>query len=497
MKKKIVVKKMKSTRRKIIPRSVSKPIAKFSSKTSIVQNPKAISSGNSPINNNSGNVKNMPVNHSMTIFPSNEDKTVNLNVKNVNSTNTISNTNTLPHTTIQQSSSNSLNDKKIMQEDSLAPKKLVLDEHNTENHEPPAKLTTMQKILTDKDSYKFSADDVIKKLFVKEEKKKKVDVQEKTYLRKILRQAGYDAEPEILKSKILTYSIFAVIAASVILLIYGAIIGVFLRMAIPLLILWILALPLIIMLVWGVVFMFLDYKKYTRKKELEEVWPEYLQLVVSNINAGMLIDVALWSAVKPKYKVLAREIEEVAKQTLTGKDLSDALTDFADKYDSVMVQRTVSLLIEGMESGGKIAILLNKISLDIQDTKIMRKEMSASVMTYAIFITFATVVAAPFLFGLSTQLLTIIQDIIGKVGQTSSSSSMFTFSSDGVKISDFKIFAYVMLGITSLMSACLIGTIRRGSVKDGLKFIPLFMAGTLIIYYLSTIILGSLFSGLI
>ncbi len=352
--------------------------------------------------------------------------------------------------------------------------------------------------ITDKNNYKFTADDILRRLFaVEDKKKKKVDVQEKTYLKKILSQAGYDIDPELLKTRVFRYNLIIVSVWSLSLLLYGLALGILSKLLALIVMSIVVFLPFLLLLTWGVIFLILDYKKYRRKTELEEVWPEYLQLVVSNINAGMLIDVALWSAVKPKYDVLAKEIEQVAKQTLTGKELSEALTEFAEKYDSIMVQRTISLLIEGMESGGRIATLLNKVSLDIQDTKIMRKEMSASVMTYSIFITFATIVAAPFLFGLSTQLLIIIQEIIGKLGQTSSTNTMITFSGDAVKVGDFKIFAYVMLAITSFMSACLIGSIRKGSIRDGLKFIPIFVITTMIIYYISTIVLASLFGGLI
>lgn len=352
--------------------------------------------------------------------------------------------------------------------------------------------------ITDTNSYKFTADDILRRLFaVEDKKKKKVGMQEKTYLKRILNQAGYDIDPELLKTRVFRYNLIIVSVWSLSLLVYSMVLGLLNKLLVLIVMSMVVFLPFLLLLTWGVIFLILDYKKYRRKIELEEVWPEYLQLVVSNINAGMLIDVALWSAVKPKYDVLAKEIEQVAKQTLTGKELSEALTEFAEKYDSIMVQRTISLLIEGMESGGRIATLLNKVSLDIQDTKIMRKEMSASVMTYSIFITFATIVAAPFLFGLSTQLLIIIQEIIGKLGQTSSTNAMITFSGNTVKVSDFKIFAYTMLGITSFMSACLIGSIRRGSIRDGLKFIPLFIIVTMIIYYVSTIVLASLFGGLI
>jgi Flp pilus assembly protein TadB len=351
--------------------------------------------------------------------------------------------------------------------------------------------------VTDKKNYKFTVDEILRRLFVVEDKKKKkMTMKEKTYLKVILSQAGYDIDADLFKKRVFRYTMIAVALWTVLLLVYGFVLGAISGAIVAILASWIVFFPFLLLLTWGIIFYTLDYKKYMRKKELEEVWPEYLQIVVSNINAGMLIDVALWSAVKPKYKVLAKEIEQVAKETLTGKELSEALTEFAEKYDSPTVQRTISLLIEGMESGGKIAVLLNKISLDIQDTKIMKKEMSASVMTYSIFITFATVVAAPFLFGLSTQLLIIIQGMMGKLGQTTT-NSMITFSSDTIKLSDFKTFAYIMLGITSFMSACLIGSIRKGSIKDGLKYIPLFMVGTIVIYYISTAVLAVLFSGLL
>lgn len=350
--------------------------------------------------------------------------------------------------------------------------------------------------VTDKQSYKYNTEELLRRIFLVEQKKKKKPEINKSYLKKILSQAGYEIDPDIFKKKVLRYNIIVIALWSLYLIINGLISGLYYELIFPILVSWIVFFPALLLLTWGVIFLFLDYKKYKRKKELEEVWPEYLQLVVSNINAGMLIDVALWSAVKPKYKVLAKEIEQVAKQTLTGKELSEALQEFAEKYDSVMVKRTINLLIEGMESGGKIATLLNKVALDIQDTKIMRKEMSASVMTYAIFISFATVVAAPFLFALSTQLLIVIQTIIGKLGQTST-TSVITFSAENVKIEDFKIFAYIMLTITSLMSACLIGSIRKGSIKDGLKYIPIFIITTLIIYHISTTILSSLFSSLL
>lgn len=354
-------------------------------------------------------------------------------------------------------------------------------------------------IINDHEFHRFESDDAIRKLFMKEKKIiKKRTVKQRFFLRDVMRTAGYDTvNIEKFKETVLYVNALIIIIFSLAVLFYGSWYDVLFKALLFLLMLWLLLLPLLLLISWVCIYLFLDYKRYRRRLEIEDVWPEYLQLVVANINAGMLIDVALWNAVKPKYKVLVREIEEIAKQSVTGVDIVVALQEFSEKYDSPMLKRTVSLLIEGMGSGGKIATLLNKIALDIQDTKIMKKEMSASVMTYAIFISFATIVAAPFLFGLSTQLLIVMQKIIGSVSQTSSTSSFLSFSTDTIAVSDFKIFAYIMLAITSFMSACIIGSIRKGSVKDGLKFIPVFIAVTLVIYYIASSLLAALMSSFI
>ncbi len=216
---------------------------------------------------------------------------------------------------------------------------------------------------------------------------------------------------------------------------------------------WVTFFPLIFALYWVIFLVYLDLKIFHRTNEIEHVFPDFLQLTSANISAGMPIDKALWYAVRPSFGVLAKEIEIVAKTTMAGEELSLALTTFAKKYNSKMIQQSVNLLLEGVDAGGEIADLLSKISLNIEETKILKKEMAASVTTYVIFITFASIIAAPVLFGLSTQLLIVIKGITANMsGLMTSSSSFFSFSfsSEGIKTSNFRIFCYLMLTITSI-----------------------------------------------
>jgi pilus assembly protein TadC len=114
-----------------------------------------------------------------------------------------------------------------------------------------------------------------------------------------------------------------------------------------------LTVPFVVLaLIWGVYLFYLDMRIFKRTNAVEAVFPDFLQLTSANISAGMPIDRALWYAVRPGFGVLAKEIESVAKNTMAGEDLGSALTNFANKYKSRTIQRSISLLLEGMSAGG-------------------------------------------------------------------------------------------------------------------------------------------------
>ncbi len=249
---------------------------------------------------------------------------------------------------------------------------------------------------------------------------------------------------------------------------------------------WVFIFALVFFATWLVFYLSLDVLIYQRRQKLEAVLPDFLQLVSSNIRAGMTVDQALWFAIRPRFGVLANEIEEGAKRTFVGEPLDVALQQFAEKFESKVLERSINILVEGMRAGGELGELLNKISTNIQETTLMKQEMAANVTTYVIFISFATVGAAPFLFGMAYQLISVIQEVFSRVDIAPGATSGFPVSiSEGViSLVDFQIFAVASLMVTSFFSAIIISTIKKGNVKGGLKYIPMFMASSVLLFFL-------------
>lgn len=261
---------------------------------------------------------------------------------------------------------------------------------------------------------------------------------------------------------------------------------------------WAILFIVLLIVLWLLFYLIIDLRIFQRMMGVEEVFADFLQLTSANIKAGMPIDRALWYAVRPQFGILAKEIETVAKETMTGEDLEGALKRFAGKYDSSMLTRSVNLLVEGIAAGGEIGDLLNKISVDIQESKIMKKELSANVTTYVIFITFATVIAAPLLFALSNQLLIILSNLMSKMDIPSGVGNFnINFSEVGISIKDFRIFVITCLFITSYFSSIIIATIKKGEIKAGFKYIPTFIIVTISLFLIFSVVFGKLFGGII
>jgi len=321
---------------------------------------------------------------------------------------------------------------------------------------------------------------------------------ERRSLQEYFDKAGYDVNADRFKKRMYQFVIVLFLLATLVILTIASIERAkTVDVLVFILGLWTAVFAGGVLLVMACVYFFLDYRIYQRTKEIEEVLPDFLQLASANISAGMPIDKALWYSIRPGFGVLAKEMELVAKATMAGEDLEVSLTKMAQKYDSTVLRRSISILIEGLHAGGEMADLLNKISLNIEEMKVMKKEMAANVTTYAIFITFASVVIAPFLFALATELLVIIIKITGSL-DTASSGSFFTMSSPNPEVIDnFRMFSVLMLSVSTIFSACIVSVIQRGNVYDGIKSIPVYALVAIALYYLGSMGLHSVFAGII
>ena len=214
-----------------------------------------------------------------------------------------------------------------------------------------------------------------------------------------------------------------------------------------------------------------------RASKVEEFLPDFLSLVASNIKAGLTPDKALIVSARSEFGPLAKAVNDAGKQSITGMPLDQVLLKVGERIRSDTLEKTIILIVEGLHSGGDLPELLEKSAFDLRKFRSVRKEVSAIILNYVMFIAAASAFGAPLLYGISTFLVEIMTRIRGRVGSGGDSLSsmgnvsMFkgklTMTTDSVTM-----FASLAIIITALFGCMAIGVMSSGKRMDGLKYFP-------------------------
>ncbi|MEM2138140.1 MAG: type II secretion system F family protein [Candidatus Anstonellaceae archaeon] len=236
----------------------------------------------------------------------------------------------------------------------------------------------------------------------------------------------------------------------------------------------------------------------SRRRRVEEVLPEFLSLSAANVRAGMTIDQAMWYAAKPEFGILSEEVSNVAKKTFGGIPFNQAIDYLPERFNSKAIRRAVALIKQGIASGGKLADILERTAEDSQEMMILRKEISASLVMYIIFIVFAGAIGTPFLFAISGRLIAILENVFSNLPSQPSSyaatgfqASVVTPTKPSISSADFFLFTILCAIMTAVFSSLIIGVISKGSKKEGIPYIPFLVAVSLAIFFLMGMALES------
>lgn len=241
----------------------------------------------------------------------------------------------------------------------------------------------------------------------------------------------------------------------------------------------------------------------SRAAEIEKVLPDALQLMSANVRAGMTVDRAIWLAARPEFGILEEELKRAGTKTIGGKPIKVALMEMSERIKSDLLEKTFRLVIEGIESGGELAHLLEETSNNVRNVQNLRKEIKSSVTTYSIFIFFAAVLGAPALYAISLFFVEIMTKlwspkILGGTTVTGSTIGGGMLSKAGaptITVDQLFWFATSAITVTTLFGSLIIGLIQTGKEKNGIKFIPLLTCGALIVFIAAQFLIKILFGG--
>ncbi len=244
----------------------------------------------------------------------------------------------------------------------------------------------------------------------------------------------------------------------------------------------------------GLIYLMLTFMADSRAKEIETVLPDALQLMAANIRAGMTVENAIWLSARPEFGILEEEIRKMGVKTLGGKSIKTALRELSARIRSSMLERTVKLLIEGINSGGELAHLLEETATNIRISQALKKDIRSSVMMYSLFIFFAAVIGTPLLFSISLYFVEVTEKMMGPEVSEVNLGGFAKLGSSSITPEELFWFAISTLLITTFLGSMIMGLIQYGEAKRGLKYAPILVTLSISIFLASKAVMSYLFS---
>ncbi len=154
---------------------------------------------------------------------------------------------------------------------------------------------------------------------------------------------------------------------------------------------------------------YINYKQSEIEK-IERRLPDFLRDVAEAGRFGMTLADAIVVSASGRYGRLTPEIKKMAAQIYWGVPASEALTLFAGRVDTPLVNRVVAIIIKANDAGGNVADVLSMVSQDTKQIHLSEDEQKIAMTSYlaVIYISFAVFIVVIII--LSTQFLAQMEE---------------------------------------------------------------------------------------
>ncbi|MDD5022945.1 MAG: type II secretion system F family protein [Candidatus ainarchaeum sp.] len=248
-----------------------------------------------------------------------------------------------------------------------------------------------------------------------------------------------------------------------------------------------------------IVYAWLIIKANERIAKIEDVLPDFLALMSSNIRSGLTPDRAFLLSARKEFGPLANEIDMAAKETIAGKPFTEAFMSMTLRIQSETFAKTVRLIVEGVRSGGNLSELLDNTALDIRRFKSIRKEVSATVLVYQLFVFAAAGFGGPALYAVALFLIEMVAGLKEKIHIDPAVAAQMPLvqGTSTISIETVFLFALASMAITSFFGSLTAGVISKGKESEGIMFIPVLLFASYAVFFVTGVLLKAVLGTII
>lgn len=209
-----------------------------------------------------------------------------------------------------------------------------------------------------------------------------------------------------------------------------------------------------------------------RVRQIEDRFPDFLRDMAANRRAGVPLAEAVEGAADSDYGALTPEIQTMADQLSWNVPFEEVLERFADRLDTPLVQRAVTLILEANYTGGRITDVLEAVSRDVRALRTLANERRSTMQMYTVVVYMAFFVFISVAAMLYTQFLPGILE----AGEAAGELGADVFSTSTVTLEDYRQFFSIAAIVQGVGSGILAGAFAGGDYRSGLPHATIMVA---------------------
>lgn len=228
---------------------------------------------------------------------------------------------------------------------------------------------------------------------------------------------------------------------------------------------------------------FYIHRDAQRIRRLEERFPDFLRDIASSHKGGLTLAQSVTIAARGEYGPLTPEVRKMADQLSWNVSFHEALTRFAERVETPLVQRATNLIIEADRSGGATTDVLLAAARDAREIKNLENErrQTMGLYTIVVYITFFVFlgVAATLYAKFAPEIVHSVEASQG--GLTAGNSQAF---SEALDLSDYQRFYFVAALVQAVGDGLVAGLLGTGQARLGLRHAFIMVLATYVIFAL-------------
>ncbi len=233
---------------------------------------------------------------------------------------------------------------------------------------------------------------------------------------------------------------------------------------------WFWSLLLLSFVLGGLPTYLLYLKENKRQKEVETEFLEFIRALVEGVKSGIPIPQSILNLKDKDFGALSNYVKKLAFQIEWGIPVKEGLRIFARETDNKVISRSVAIIIQAEESGGRMDDILESVADSVVSIERLKDERKSStysqvVQGYIVFFIFIGVMLM-----LEVKLMPMIQDMLkGLTGGVSGGGFFEAGETTAGSELNFKRIFMSLIVIQGVFAGLLIGKFSEGKIKYGIK----------------------------